>query len=243
MKTQIKIKLTMTTFWYSNLGKNSPLFFVVFSFIYTKSVQWGRGKEVGERAQDFHKNKNSQKNSIYLHWLFTGFRCTFTALFTFWEIVFLCLQLFFICSFSRLFDFLYPIFSYFFFWSIEQYFFFKRQTHTHTHTRRRERHSQVYTQAHTHQSVCLFTSFILHSADFPLHCEFLTKVVRFLGFGYVGQEKQGTNANSISLLFTRALLLSRLLRPLSQLEMSAGESESVGAVWPLIAAQRHFGRK
>jgi len=101
----------------------------------------------------------------------------------------------------------------------------------------------VYTQAHTHQSVCLSTSFILHSAVFPLHCEFLTKVVRFLGFGYVGQEKQGTNANSISLLFTRALLLSRLFRPLSQLEMSAGESESVGAVWPLIAAQRHFGRK
>jgi len=85
----------------------------------------------------------------------------------------------------------------------------------------------------------------LYSAfcSFPLHCEFLAKVVRFLGFGYVGQEKQGTNANSISLLFTRALLLSRLLRPLSQLEMSAGESESVGAVWPLIAAQRYFGRK
>jgi len=68
-----------------------------------------------------------------LHWLFTGFRCTFTALFTFWEIVFLCLQLFFICSFSRLFDFLYPIFSYFFFGPLSNISFSNaKRTHPHS---------------------------------------------------------------------------------------------------------------
>jgi len=120
MKTQIKIKLTMTTFWYSNLGKNSPLFFVVFSLFIRRACNEGGEKRWEKEHKTFTKIKT--QNSIYLHWLFTDFRFTFTALFTFWEIVFLCLQLFFICSFSRLFDFLYPIFFVFFFWAIEQYF-------------------------------------------------------------------------------------------------------------------------
>jgi len=143
----------MTTFWYSNLGKNSPLFFVVFSLFIRRA--WNEGGE--KRWEKEHKTftKIKTQNSIYLHWLFTGFRCTFTALFTFWEIVFLCLQLFFICSFSRLFDFLYPIFSYFFFGPLSNISFSNaKRTHTHTHEDARGTHK--CTHKHTHINRCVY---------------------------------------------------------------------------------------